>query len=75
MVNIMHNFKTTSNSQKGQVVEGKVVREFIIEEHVYLKVKQRKISMKLRVCHKLAPKYYDPFEILARIRHVASELA
>ena len=31
MVNIMHNFKTTSDSQKGQVVEGKVVREFRIE--------------------------------------------
>ena len=40
-----------------------------------LKFRPNKVYMKLGVCHKLAPKYYDPFEILARIRHVASELA
>ena len=44
-------------------------------EHVFVKVKPRKSSFKLEICAKLAPKYYRPFEILARVGPVAYQLA
>ena len=43
--------------------------------HVYVKVKPRKSSLRLGSCFKLSPKYYGPFEILARIGLVAYQLA
>jgi len=42
---------------------------------LYLKVKDRKISLKLENCSKLAPRLYGPFEILAQIGPVAYQLA
>ena len=44
-------------------------------DHVYLKVKARKSSLKLGNCAKLAPRFCGPFEILAQIGPVAYQLA
>jgi hypothetical protein len=44
--------------------------EFQVGDHVYLKVKARKSSLKLGNCAKLAPRFCGPFEILARIGFV-----
>ena len=44
-------------------------------EHVFIKVRPKKSSLKLRSCAKLAPRYYGPFEILSRMGHVAYQLA
>jgi hypothetical protein len=49
--------------------------EFQARDHVYLKVKARKISLKLGNCAKLAPRFCGPFEILARIGPIAYQLA
>jgi hypothetical protein len=49
--------------------------EFQVGDNVYLKVKARKSSLKLGNCSKLAPRFYGPFEILARIGPVAYQLA
>jgi hypothetical protein len=46
-------------------------QEFKIEEHVYLKVKARRSSLKLGSYSKLAPKFCVPFEVVTRIRPVA----
>jgi hypothetical protein len=46
-----------------------------VGDHVYLKVKAQKISLNLGKCAKLAPRFYGPFEILARIGLVAYQLA
>ena len=43
--------------------------------HVYVKVKPRKSSLRLGSCFKLSPRYCGPFEILARIGPVAYQLA
>ena len=50
-------------------------REFKVGEHVLLKVKPKKISLKLGSCTKLAAKFCGPFEILDRIGPVAHMLA
>ena len=46
-------------------------REFEVGEHVYIKVKPKKRSLRLCKYSKLAPKNYAPFEILDKVRHVA----
>ena len=40
-------------------------------DHVFLKVKVKRSSLKLGKCSKLAVLYYGSFEILERIGHVA----
>ena len=44
-------------------------------EHVFIKVRPKKSSLKLGSCAKLAPQYCGPFEILSRIGQVAYQLA
>jgi hypothetical protein len=46
-----------------------------VGDHVYLKVKARKSSLKLGNFAKLAPTFCGPFEILTRIGLVAYQLA
>jgi hypothetical protein len=50
-------------------------KEFKVGEHVYLKVKPQRSSLKLGTCAKLAPRYCGPFEILERMGPVAYKLA
>jgi hypothetical protein len=44
-------------------------------DHVFLKVKARRSSLKLGKCYKLPMHYCGPFEILERIGHVTYILA
>ena len=44
-------------------------------DHVYLKVKAHKSSLKLGNCAKLAPSFFGPFEILAQIGPITYQLA
>ena len=50
-------------------------REFKVGEHIILKVKPKKRSLKLGSCTKLAARFYGPFKILERIGTVAYILA
>ena len=49
----------------------RVHKEFKIGDHVYLRVKPRKISLKLGICAKMEPRYCEPFEVLDMIGSVA----
>ena len=44
-------------------------------EHVFIKVRPKKSSLRLGSCAKLSPLYSVPFEILSRIGQVAYQLA
>ena len=49
-------------------------KEFSVGDHVYLRVKPKKSSLKLGNCTKLAPRFCGPFQILERIRPIAYQL-
>jgi hypothetical protein len=70
-----HNLKETQDQHESYTDLKMRHHEFNIEEHVYLKIKARRSSLKLGNCSKLAPRYCDPFEILTQIGPVAYQMA
>ena len=69
------NLKLTQDKQKSQVDLKRTQKEFQVGEHVFIKVRPKKISLILGSCDKLTPRYCRPFEILSRIGQVAYQLA
>ena len=49
-------------------------REFYVGDHVYLRVRAKKSSLKLGSCAKLSPRYCGSFEVLERIGPTAYRL-
>ena len=75
VIKIRQNLKIAHDRQKSYADKNINFREFQIGEHVFLKVRARKSSLRLGSCKKLAARFCGPFEILNRIGHVAYELA
>jgi hypothetical protein len=75
VVKIKQNLKAAQDRQKVYADKNKTTREFKVGEHVLLKVKPRKSSLKLGSCTKMAARFYGLFEILDRIGPVAYMLA
>ena len=75
MLKIKHNLKVVQYRQKIYAYKGKTHKEFKVGDHVFLKVKANRSSMKLGNCSKLAVHYCGSFEILERIGPVAYMLA
>jgi hypothetical protein len=75
MVRIKHNLKASQDRQKSCTDKGRTHKEFGVGDHVFLKVKARRSSLKLGKCSKLVACYCGPFEILERIGPLAYMLA
>jgi hypothetical protein len=75
MIKIKHNLKASQDRQKRYLDKGRTHNEFNVGDHVFLKVKAKRSSLRLGNCSKLAAHYCGPFEILERIGHVAYMLS
>jgi hypothetical protein len=71
MLNIKQNLKDSQDRRKLYADKGRIHKEFKVGDHVFLKVKANKSSMKLGSNSKLATIYYGPLEILERIGPIA----
>jgi hypothetical protein len=75
MVRIKENLKAAQDRQKIYAYKNRKTREFKVGEHVILKVKPKKSSLKLGSCTKITARLCGPFEILDRIGPLAYMLA
>jgi hypothetical protein len=64
MIKIKKNLKETQDKQKIYSHKGRTHREFKVGDHVFLKVKANRSSLKLGNCSKLTACYCGSFEIL-----------
>ena len=69
------NLKVAQDRQKSQEDLKRTPKEFQVGEHVFIKVRAKKSSLRLGSCAKLASRCCGPFEILSRIGQVAYQLA
>jgi hypothetical protein len=71
MIIIKQNLKATQDRKKHYADKNRTQRKFKVGDHVFLKVKTNRSSLKLGSCTKLAARYCGPFEILEMIGPVA----
>ena len=62
VVNIRHNLKAAQDRQKSYADKHRVNMEFSVRDHVYLRVRASKSSLKLGSCAKMSPRYSGSFE-------------
>ena len=74
MVQIRQNLKIYQDIQKSYADRKRTPKEFNTGDHVYLRVRARKSSLRMGSCAKLAPRYCGPFEVLDRVGPVAYRL-
>jgi hypothetical protein len=67
--------KAAQDRQKSYADKNRTHREFKVGDHVFLKVKSNRNSLRLGNCSKLEARFCGPFEILERIGLVAYMLA
>jgi hypothetical protein len=75
MIKIKENLKVAQDRQKSYADKKTINRKFKMGEHVFLKVKAKRSSLKLGSFPKLAARYCGPFEVLEKIGPVAYMLA
>jgi hypothetical protein len=67
MEKIKQNLKVSQDRKKSYADKSKNFRDFKVGEHVFLKLKEKRSSIRLGSCLKLAARYCGPFEILEKI--------
>ena len=63
--------KVAQDRQKSKSDLKQTPKEFQVGEHVFIKVRPKKSSLRLGSYAKIAPRYCGSFEILSRIGQVA----
>jgi hypothetical protein len=71
----MQNLKASQVRQKSYGDKNIVFRDFKVGEHVFLKVKAKRSSIRLGCFPKLETRYCGPFEILEKIGPIAYMIA
>jgi hypothetical protein len=74
VVQIRQNLNISQDRQKSYIDRKRTPREFKTRDHVYLRVRPKKSSLRMGACAKLEPHYCGPFEVLDRVGHVAYRL-
>ena len=72
---VRHNLKESQNRKKSYVDLKINHKKFEIGDHVYLRIKPKKSSLRLGNCAKLSPRYCGPFQIIERVGPIAYKLA
>ena len=72
---VQKNLKVAEDCQMSYANLKRQHKEFSVEDHVYLRVKPKKSSLKLGSYTKLAPQLCGPFQVLERIGPMAYKLA
>jgi hypothetical protein len=75
VIQIKQNLKVAQNRQKSYADRKRTPREFKTGDHVYLRVRPRKSSLRMGDFSKLVPRYCGPFEVLDRVGPIAYRLA
>jgi hypothetical protein len=75
MVKIRKNMKLAQDRKKRYAYRKRTHRDFKVGEHVYLRVKPKRSSLRMGLCDKLEPHYCGPFEFLERVGPIAYKLA
>jgi hypothetical protein len=61
--------------QKSYADRNRTHKEFKVGDHVYIRVKPKRSSLRMGTCAKLSPRYCGPFEVLERVGPMAYMLA
>jgi hypothetical protein len=75
VIQIKKNLKISQDRKKSYADRKRTPREFKTIDHVYLRVRPRKSSLRMGACAKMEPRYCGPFEVLYRVGPVAYRLA
>jgi hypothetical protein len=75
MINIKKNLKASKDKKKIYASKNRTHEEFNVGDHVFLKVKSNRSSLKLGNYSNLAARFCGPFKILERIGPIAYMLA
>eukprot|EP00253_Pinus_taeda_P029719 PITA_29719 len=72
---VQSNLKPAQDKQKNFADRKRRFKEYQVGDHVYVRIRAKRSTLQWSGCTKLAPRYCGPFQILAKIRPVAYQLA
>lgn len=68
------NLKVAHDRQKSFADRKRRFKEYQVGDHVFVRIQPRRSTLQWSGCAKLAPHYFGPFQVLARVGPVAYQL-